>query len=84
MKAPHKRGVDAVQAGLLKMIEQEENIGADCLAHMFWGVLDNSCRHFRNPISPEGVRERYMDLESVRIPGTRMGHMAEKWHVTSH
>ena len=30
MKAPHKQGVDAVQAGLLNMSEQEE-----CLAHVF-------------------------------------------------
>ena len=51
---------------------------ADCLAHVFWGVLDDSCRHFSNPLSPEAARERYMDLKSVRLPGTRLGHMAEK------
>ena len=45
MKAPHKLGVDTVQGGLLNMSEQEENVGADCLAHVFWKVLDNSCRH---------------------------------------
>ena len=50
----------------------------DCLAHVFWGVLDDSCRHFSNPLSPEAARERYMDLKSVRFPGTRMAHMAEK------
>ena len=45
-------GVDSVQAGLLNMSEQEEILGADCLAHVFWGVLDNFCRQFSNPLSP--------------------------------
>ena len=58
MKAPQKQGVNAVRAGLLNMSKQEENDGADCLAHIFWGVLDDSCRH---PISPEAARSRYMD-----------------------
>ena len=78
MKLPHKQGVDTVQAGLLNMSKQEENVRADCLAHMFWVVLDNSCRHFRDLLSPEEAQERYMDPESVRLPGTRLGHMAEK------
>ena len=52
--------------------------GVDCLVHVFWGLLDDSCRHFINPISPETARERYMDPESVRIPGTRLVHIAEK------
>ena len=42
-----KRGVGAIQSGLLKMSEQEENMGADCLAHVSWGILDDICRHFR-------------------------------------
>ena len=78
MKAPHKRGVDAVQAGLLNMSEQEEHVGADFLVHIFWGVVDNRCRHFSNPLSPESARERYMYPESVRLRGTRLGHMDEK------
>ena len=78
MKAPHKRGVDGVRSGLLNMSNQEENVGADCLAHVFWGVLDDSCRHFSNPLSPEAAQARYMDPKSVQIPGTRLGHMDEK------
>ena len=53
-------------------------MGSDCLAHVFWGVIDNSCRHFINLLSPEAARVRYMDPESVRIPGTGLGHMDEK------
>ena len=53
-------------------------MGADCLAHVFWGVLDDSCRHFSNPLSPESERARYMDPKIVRLTGTRLGHMAEK------
>ena len=78
MKAPYKRGVDAVQYGLLKMSKQYDNVGVDCLAHMFLWVLYDSCRHFRNQLLPEAARARYMDTESVWIPGTRLGHMAEK------
>ena len=52
--------------------------GADCLAHVFWGLIYDSCRHFSNQLSPEVARARYMDLESVRLPGTRLSHMAEK------
>ena len=78
MKAPHKRGVDAVQSGLLNMSEQEDNVGADFLARVFGGVLDDSCRHFSNPLSPESAQARYMDPKSVRIPGTRLGHIDEK------
>ena len=51
---------------------------ADCLAHVFWGVLDNIFSHFSNPISPEAAQARYMDLESVWLPGTRLSHMDEK------
>ena len=57
----HKQGVGAVRAGLLNMSDQEENVGSDCLAHVFWGVLDDSCRHFSNPLSPEAAQVRYMD-----------------------
>ena len=78
MKVPHKQGVEAVRYGLLNMSEQEETVGADFLAHVFWGVLDDSCRHFSNPLSPEAARTRYMDPESVRLPGTRLGNIAEK------
>ena len=53
-------------------------MGADCLAHVFWGVVYDRCRHFRNPLSPEAAQERYMDSKSVRLTGTRLGHMAEK------
>ena len=78
MKVPHKRGVGTVQSGLLNMSNKEENVGADCLAHMLWGVLDDSCRHFSNTLSPEAARVRYTDLEIARLPGTQLGHMAEK------
>ena len=78
MKVTHKRGMDTVQDGLLKMREQEENWGSDFLAHVFWGVLDDSCRHFNNTLSREAALARYIDLESVRLPGIRLGHMAVK------
>ena len=78
MKEPHKQGVDAVQAGLLNMSEQEKNVEADFLAHVFWGVLDDICRHFSNPLSPEAAQARYMDTKSVWLHGTRLGHMADK------
>ena len=51
---------------------------ADFLARAFWGVLDNSFRHFINTLSPETARARYMDPKSVRLLGTRLGRMAEK------
>ena len=78
MKTSHKQGVDAVQAGLLNMSDQEENVGADFLAHVFWGVLDDSCRHFSNPLSSEAAQSRYMDPKTVRLLGTILGHMADK------
>ena len=78
MKAPHKRGVDAVLAGLINMSDQEENVRVDCLEHVFWGVLDDSYRHLSNPISPEAAQTRYMDPKIVPLPGTRLGHMADK------
>ena len=78
MKAPHKRGVDAVQSGLLNMSEQEGNLGSDCLAHVFWGLLEDSCRHFSNPLSPEAAQARYMDPESFWITVSILVHMAEK------
>ena len=78
MKEPHKRGVDVVRDMLLNMSKQEENLGADFLAHVFWGVLYNSCRHFSNPLSPETTRARYMDPKSVWILGTILCYMAEK------
>ena len=52
--------------------------GGDCLAHVFWGVPDNSCRHFSNPLSPEVAQAIYMDPKIFRLPVTRLGHMAEK------
>ena len=76
MEAPHKWGMDAVRAGLLNMSDQEKNLGSDCLAHVFSGVLDDRCRHFSNPLSTEASQARYMDSESVRLLVTRMGHMA--------
>ena len=78
MKAQHKRGVGMVQAGLLKMSNQEDKVGTYCMAHVFWGVLDDSYRHFSNPLSPEAARARCIDPEIVRLPGTRLGHMAGK------
>ena len=78
MKAPQKRGVDAVRSRLLNMSDQEENVGADYMAHVFRGVLDDSCRHFSNPLSPEAAQARYMDPKSVRLLGTRLGHMTNK------
>ena len=78
MKAPNKRGVDAVQSGLLNMSDQEENVWVDCLVHVFWWVLDDNCRHFSNPLSKEAAQARYMDPKSFRILGTWMGHMTEK------
>ena len=53
-------------------------MGADFLAHVFWGVLDDTCTHLNNTFSPEEVQARYMYPKSVRLPGTRLGHMAEK------
>ena len=53
-------------------------MGADCLVHVFWGVLYDSCRHFSNQLSPEAAQARYMDPKSVRFPGTILGHMADK------
>ena len=84
MKAPHKLVVDSVRAGLLNMSEKEENVGAGYLVHMFWGVLDDLCRHFRNLFSPEAAQARYMKPEGFRLPGTRLGHISENWYVTSH
>ena len=78
MKAPQKRGLDAVGSGLLNMSQQEENVGADCLLHVFWGVLENTYRHFSNPLFPEAAQARYMDPKSVWLPGTRLGHMDDK------
>ena len=60
------------------MSDQEENVGADCLAHVFWVVLDDGCRHFSNPLSLESAQARYMDQKSVQLPGTILGHMADK------
>ena len=77
MKAPHKRGVDAVQDILRNISEQEENMGDNFLAHMFWGVLENSCRHFSNPLSPEAAQVRYIYTEKFRLPSTRLGHIAK-------
>ena len=53
--------MDAVRAGLLNMSEQEENVWADYMAHVFWGVLSYSFRHLRNTLSPEEAGARYMD-----------------------
>ena len=85
MKAPHKQGVNAVRSGLINMSDQEENVGGgDCMDHVFWGVLGNICRYFSNTLLPEASRKIYMDPDSVRLPGTRLGPMSENWHVTSH
>ena len=78
MKAPQKRGVEEVRSGLLNMSDQDKNVGSDSLTHVFWGVLDDSFRHFSNTLSSEAAQARYMDPKSVRLPGTRLGHMAEK------
>ena len=53
-------------------------MGTDCLAHVFWGVLDDRCRNFSNTLSLEAEQARYMDPKSVRLTGTRLGHMAKK------
>ena len=74
----HKWDMEAVRSGLLNMSEQDENVGTDCLAHVFWVVLDDSCRHFRNPLSPEAAQAGYMDPKIVQIPGTRLVHKAKK------
>ena len=50
----------------------------DCLAHVFWRVLEDSYRHFSNPLSSEAAQARYLDPKSVRLPGTRLGNMDEK------
>ena len=78
MKAPYKWGVDAVRSGLVYMSDQEENLGADFLTHVFWGVLENRCRHFSNTLSPEAAQARNVDPKSVRLTGTRLDHMADK------
>ena len=84
MKELHKQGVEAVRAGLINMSDQEENVGIDCLEHMFWGVLDYTFRNFSNLISLEESLARYMDPESLRFPGTRLGHMDKNWQITNH
>ena len=48
------------------------------MEHVLLGVLDDSCRHFRNPLSPEAAQVRYVDPKSVRLKGTRLGHISEK------
>ena len=60
------------------MGKKEKHLREDCLVQVFWGVLDDSCKHFRNPLSSESAQTRYMDPESVCLPGTRLGHMDEK------
>ena len=50
----------------------------DCLSRVLWGVIDNICRHFINPLSPETAQAIYMDPESFQLPGTRLDNMAEK------
>ena len=75
----HGRG----KSGVAKHERAGWNVGADCLAQVFWGVLDDSCRHFSNTISPEAAWSRYMDPESIRLPGTRLDHMSENWYATS-
>ena len=57
IKETQKRGRDEVRAGLLNMSDQEENVGEDCLAHVFWGVLDNSYSHFSNPLTRSSMSE---------------------------
>ena len=64
--------------GFLNMSKQEENVGADFLAHVFWEVLYDSCRHFSDPLSLEAAQARYMDPKSVRLMGTRLDHVDEK------
>ena len=53
-------------------------MGVDCLLHVFCGVLDDNCRKFSNPLSPEAAQSRQMNPESVRLPDTILCHMAEK------
>ena len=73
MMGPQKRAVNAVRSGLPNMSEMEENVGADYLEHVFWGVLDDSCRHFRNPLSPEAARAIYVDKNKCPASGKQTG-----------
>ena len=67
-----------VRDGLLNTSDQEKNMETDCLAHVFWEVLDDSCRYLSNPLFPEAAQAIYIDPKSVRLPGTRLGHMSGK------
>ena len=84
MKAPHKRGVDAVKSGVLNMSEQEDNVGADCLTHAFWGVLYDSFRHFSNPLSPEAAQARYMDPKFSDFREPDCVTWPKNWHLASY
>jgi hypothetical protein len=77
-RSPHRKGVERVRAGLLSLSEREELVGADYLAHVFWLVLDDSCRHFSSPLTPEAVRARYFKVRAVRLPGTTLFRLADK------
>ena len=57
-RSPHRKGVERVRTGLLSLRERKELLGADYLAHVFFPVLDDSCRHFSTPLTPEAVRAR--------------------------
>ena len=48
------------------------------MAYVFWEVLDDSCRHFSNPLSPEVAQARYMDPKSVCLQGNTLCDMADK------
>ena len=81
MKAPHKQGVDTLRSGLLNMSEQEENVGEDCLAHVFGGHLAKASGTSETRFHQKKhnqAQSRYMDPKSVRLPGTRLGHMVKK------
>ena len=77
-RSPHRKGVEKVRASLLSLSEREELVGADYLAHVYWLILDDSCRHFSQPLTPEAVRARYFNAGSVLLPGTTLNRLADK------
>ena len=60
-------------------------MGSDCLAHVFWGVLDDSCRQFSNPLSPEVAQEKDTWIQKVfGFQEPDWVTWLTNWHVTIH
>ena len=79
MKAPLKRGVDAIWAELLNITYQEENLGEDCLEHVFWGVLYSRCRHFsKSDFTRSNIRNMH---GSKKCPASRNQTGSNGWKL---